>query len=367
MTSASISFDKRVTPAGRRLLAQCLFLMLVIALGLNIPLAGLNSEFVVEQAQSERSGMHRLSIFALAASPLLSVLLLLELAKLIFPRLETWRISNERNALGLHVLVMLLVTGVAAMSGYGLVYSFQVANITNISDGYAIAGIASYVGATIAMIWFAGRIRLVEITGALWLLLAIFYLPDFGRELLVLIEYSRMGAISSWQGLLYCALLLAGILVLVAINRTIELSARNDVTEKSFLLSALLWPPFLAAFIASYLVAVPYVFLAELLSIYAPSFIFFIFEIIQAVLIPLILLAYYRFIRIYRPDIACQDHVRPLLLCIAGIQLALGLGLALAKIFVGFPVALSGNILIVSITVLYLIGTVLRPGKPMNA
>lgn len=349
------------------MVAQFVFLMLVIAAGMNIPLPGLNAQFVAQQAQAASSGMHSLSIFALAAVPILSALTLLEIAKLIFPRLETWRLSSEKRATGIHVFVMVLVVSLAVMNGSQLVYFFHATSRTNISEGYLIAGLGCYVGATLVMIWLADRIRLAGIASGVWLLLAIFYLSDLGTELSRLFEYTRMGMISAWQGLLYCAFLLAGILALVAINRTVELASRNDMAEKMFFLSALLWTPFLAGFIASYLVAISYAFLAEVLLIHVQSFIFILFSIIEAVLIPLIILAYYRFIRISRPDIVCKDHVRPILLCIAGIQLLLALGLGFARDLLAFPATLSGNILIVCITVLYLIGTALRPGSLAEA
>lgn len=348
--------------ARHKLLFQCLLLIAVIALGQNIPVPGLNHEVLLGHADSSSSGMQSLSIFALAASPLLSVLMLVELAKLIFPRLETWRLSSERNAGWLHMFVIMLVAGFAALSGYGLVYALRVMELgKDMSEGLAIAAIAAYVGATMVIVWLAGRVRLAGIASGLWLLLAIFYLPNVNWGLMSLFEYMRIGAVSFQGGLLYYAFVLAGIVAVVAINRTVELASRDEAVQKGFFLSALLWPPFIAGFIASYLAGILHVFLAELLSLHAPSLIFFIFPIIEAVLIPLVILAYYRFIVIFRPDIADRDHVRPILLSIAGVQIMLGLGLGLAPNFIAFPATLSGNILIVCTTVLYLIGAALRP------
>jgi len=334
--------------------------MLVMALGTNIPLPGLSGEHLSLLQDMPDAVTERLSIFSLGVLPLLSVLTLLEVAKLIVPRLEKWQFSSEDNANRMRMFAIVLMVGFSAMQGEAIIRALMAAGLTDLSLLARLAGVASYVGSTAVLIWLAGRIRLPGIESGIWLLVALFQLTNPFRSLGSYFELFRTGAVPAVEGLVLITFVLIAIVLIVIVNRVIWLSNSESEEDQSFFSSALLWTPFVAYLLGGFVFVVPFFIMPELWSSVTPRFVYLANASLQIIATPLIVFAYYRRALVSRPELARKSHVVSLLVLIAGVQVIICLGMTVLATVISFPIALSSPLLIACVTVLQLLAVSVR-------
>ncbi|MHC1551222.1 preprotein translocase subunit SecY [Phyllobacterium sp. K27] len=323
--------------------------VVVVLVGSRIPLPGIDAAALVEQlAYSSNGAMARFSIFALGIIPFFTVLAYAEIAKLVFPPLARWQAVSSGNTFRMSVVIKSIVLLLTAIQGYGILSALAAMELVDGSPRVMVAGIASFVGASVVMIWLADMVRLPNLGNGVWLLLAIPLLGALPGEFVASFELTRFGAVSVVDWLITVIAIVLAIAMIVVANRL--LSRKHGEAGPTLSLAVLLWPPFLANTLAGYLIAVPFVLLPELLS-GAPWLLNVVALALSATLIPLFVYAYHRLISIVRPDIARGD-IRSILMVVAGIQILVCAGLGMLKLATSFSFVPSGGMLIVCVTVL---------------
>jgi preprotein translocase subunit SecY len=166
MNPASCIFS-RSFPAnmGRRLFVT-LGALFIFRLGSSIPVFGLDLS-ALERFASYRGALDRVSIFALGVMPIFSVLMLLEMAKLVFPSLGLWETAKPRNAWRLQAYVFAAALVLAAFQALAVAKSLE--SVPGLVDEQGV--VATLVGATALLAWLADLATIYGMGNGFWLLL----------------------------------------------------------------------------------------------------------------------------------------------------------------------------------------------------
>lgn len=329
--------------------APIALVVIVFLVGSRIPVPGIDSAALAEQAAYSANGaMRRFSIFALGVMPLLTVLAYAEIAKLAFPSFARWQITSSRNAFRMGIAIKSIILLLTAIQGYGIMSAFIAMGLVGDSPGVTSAGVVSFVGASAVMIWLADMVRVPNAGSGIWLLLAIPLLGALPSEFAASIELTHFAAVTFMDWLIASLAIVLAVAMIVVANRL--LSGKGGEAGQPISLAVLLWPPILANTVAGYLLVIPWIFVPELLSD-APWLLNVVALAWSAILIPLFVCAYYRLIPIVRPDVVRSD-IRSNLMAVAGIQVLVCVGLGVLKQATSFSFIPSGGMLIVCVTVL---------------
>lgn len=349
MTSASM-LPAPTPPSLWHVAAPAVLALLVVALGARIPMPGL--DIAALAGQTAGGGMTRFSIFALGVFPLFTVLIHVEIARLIFPALAEWQAASGRNAARMGLVVKALALILTALQAHGLMIAFAAMGITDGSTVTAAAGIACLVGASAVLILLAERVRLPGLGSGLWPLLMLSTLGALPFDVATSVELVRGGARHATDSLFSGAFLVAAVVAVVVANALLTGGERRgEAGGDAIPLSVLLWPPFLANTVVGHLVAVEWLVFPGLFHGYA--WLLDAAVLVQsALLIPLFVHAYSRLLLRERSD-AERKGARPILLAVAGIQVFVCVGGGILD-RVLFPplVSPSGAMLIVCVTVM---------------
>lgn len=348
MSFDSLSLPKSATPLWQAV-APLVSVVIAVIVGSRIPLPGIDTSAVAEQAIDLSNGaMARFSIFALGVMPLFTVLAYAEIAKLAFPSFARWQAASSENTFRTNVVIKSSVLLLAAIQGYGVMSALAAMELMDGSLGVTSAGVMSFVGASAVMIWLADMVRVSNLGNGVWLLLAVPLLGTLPREFVTSLELTRFGAVSAMDWLIATPVILLAVWMTVVANAL--LSGKGGEAAPMLSLAVLLWPPFLASTVAGYLFIPLLIFARELFSD-APRLLNVVVLAMSAILIPLFVYAYYRLISIVRPDITRGD-IKSILMVVAGIQVLVCVGLGILKLATSFSFIPSGGMLIVCITVL---------------
>lgn len=341
----------RETPAPpRRVAASVALALAVFALGSRIPLPGLDA--VALATQMPGGAIAGVSIFALGVMPLFNALACAEIVRLAFPPLAAWQAASARNAGRMSLAVGALALVLAAMQGYGIIVAMDAAGL--VADpvaGFAAVAMACFVGSTALLAWLADRVRLPQPGHGFWLLLAIPFLAALPGQLATWAELTRLGAASFVDWLLVGLFLAAATALVVVANSLLSGRPRQGRAGYAISQAVLLWPPFLAGIVAGYVILLP--------SLLAPELALGDLRVIEAallaaiaVLIPLFVYAYARILFPRRADAAARSEAMPVLLAVAGIQVAICVGAGLMNWILYLPMSLNGGLLIALVTVM---------------
>ncbi|MBV7483229.1 hypothetical protein [Bordetella sp. BOR01] len=330
-------------------------MIIVLLVGSRIPVPGIDTAALAEQlAYSPNGAMARFSIFALGVMPLLAVFAYAEIAKLAFPSFARWQMASSKNTFRTSLVIKAIIIVLTAIQGYGVMSALSAMGLVDDAPGVTGAGVVSFVGASAVMIWLADMVRVPNLGNGIWLLLAIPLLGALPREFATSIELTRFGAATFMDWLVTSLAIILAVVMIVVANRL--LSGKDGEDGQPISLAVLLWPPILANTVAGYFFIIPMVLAPELFSD-APGLLTMAALALSAILMPLFVCAYYRLIRIVRPDIVRSD-IRAILLAVAGIQVLVCVGMGLLKQATSFSFIPSGGMLIACVTVvLALIGS----------
>lgn len=328
---------------------------IVYALGLHIPLPGIDWNAFAGQSYIVDSGMlSRVSILALGLTPLYAALGLAEIARLIaFPWLKR-RDEQDRGTLPGAAIIVVIALAVAALQAYAI--SGGLAATRLVDDhmtSFTMLTIASYVGATAITIFLSNRIGIAGLRDGFWPLYSIPILLSLPNNVIASVEMTRTGGVPSTHWLIvaaYLALSVAAVIVTAFLWRSAchETGViANDTVEPR---DILIWPPALATTVAGYVLAV-FAFIAPnaiaalqgvLLQIIALAMV--------SILIPLIVFAYVR-----RVEVKNGASIR--LAAIAGIiafiQILLLVSGALVSASIQLPVSPGAiGVIVLTITAL---------------
>lgn len=163
----------------RRLLVTAA-VFIAYRLGTQLPLPGLAPD-----ALSQLRGLahDHISILALGITPYVTVLILVELVKVLAPRLRGWELAQPRNGmmLGRIVLVLSLLAAAAQASGLALAFEDVPNLVEEPGTPFRLVCIMTLVAGSALVIWLADLITREGLGSGVWLMLAsawIARLPD---------------------------------------------------------------------------------------------------------------------------------------------------------------------------------------------
>lgn len=289
-----------------------------------------------------------LSIFALGAIPLFTILAYAEAAKLAFPPLARWQAGSVRNGRHVTLIVAVLSLMLAALQGYQLLIAIGASDMVRLDAvGFVPAALATYIACTALTIWLADGLRIEALGDGFWLLIAISFVATFPDQAIASINLLRMGAMSASQLLIVGLSLVVAIALAAFANLLLSQNGSASGVEKT---SILLWPPYLASVVAGF----AFVLLPTEMPgwpIIAPSFGEIANLALIVVLIPLLVFAYAYSFRLSRRD-EQQRWSTPVLLTVIVIQIVLCSGAALLPTLSGLPLGLFGGEFLVLATVM---------------
>ncbi|MCV9910476.1 hypothetical protein OIV19_23250 [Brucella sp. HL-2] len=117
MSFDSLSLPKSATTLWQTV-APLVPVVIVVIVGSRIPLPGIDTSAVAEQAIGlSNDAIARFSVFALGAMPLFTVLTYAEIAKLAFPSFARWQAASSENTFRTNVFIKSFVLLLAAIQG----------------------------------------------------------------------------------------------------------------------------------------------------------------------------------------------------------------------------------------------------------
>lgn len=227
-----------------RRIAVTLAALFVYRLAAAIPLPGVDTS-ALQGAAVRYASLTHMSIMALGVMPYLSALIVVEFAKMAWPRLRTWS-QIPRNASRLDTGILVGALLLAALQAHGLAVALEgMPGLVPDADlGFRIGIAISLIGATAFVIWIAGLITRHGIGSGLWILVAIPHLITLGSAMASTVEATTTGAAHPAALLLTPALLAAAVAVLTLITTSTPPLATHD---------EIVWTPILGATVGNWL------------------------------------------------------------------------------------------------------------------
>jgi preprotein translocase subunit SecY len=236
------------SPMARRLLFTA-GALLVYRLGCQIPVPGLNTEALL---RLNGLSLETVSIFALGVTPFLSALFVFEFIKLIVPPLSRWETAKPENTRRLSRYVYYVALVMAGLQARGV--ASALIEISGLIDGpeWEIPITITLVAGTILLGWFGDRITARGLGNGFWLLVITPTLVNLPAAAAGSFELLRMGSVSQ-NALAAAYLFLAVATALVVVTAvTGRATTESRVSGADF---ASVWPPLLATYITSFVVA----------------------------------------------------------------------------------------------------------------
>jgi SecY len=218
----------------------------VYRVGCWIPLPGVDvSAFAETTADGGGSGavFARASIMALGIIPLLSVMVLVEAAMLVWPQLRTWS-SNGRNRARLDTWVVVAALIFAGLQASGIAAALEDVEtfVPSPGPGFRAGIVVSLVAATAFVIWLASFITRRGVGSGFWILVAVPHVTVFTEALLA--QSSQWGSASPLPILLSIGFLALATAVFILLTRSAAPLANTE---------ELVWAPVLGLAIANWL------------------------------------------------------------------------------------------------------------------
>lgn len=238
-------------------LAVTLGALAIYRLGTHLPLAGIDQAALVNLYRGSGSALavERISVFSLGVTPIISTLLLVEVARLASSRFNDWAGATLANARLVDHYVLIGSLLLAAMQGYGIATGLEEARnlVEEPGPQFRLLVVTTLVAGTALLVWLAALISRYGLGSGVWILLLAPHLaglPSFAARLM---EAVRSGVLS--QGDLVAALVcgLIALVILAALARAVAGSGMP-------LDRTLVWPLFIAVVPTSVLVFVPWLF-----------------------------------------------------------------------------------------------------------
>jgi preprotein translocase subunit SecY len=238
-------------------LAVTLGVLAIYRLGTHLPLADVDQVALAYLYRGSGSAfaVERISVFSLGVTPIISTLMLVEVARLASSRFNDWAGATSANARRVDHYVLIGSLLVAAMQGYGIATSLEEAGNVVDEPGpqFRLMVVATLVAATALVVWLAAVISRHGIGSGVWILLLAPYLAGMPGLALPVYEAVHSGTMSVAGLVAVLAYVLIALATVAALGRTLARSAMP-------LDRTLIWPLFIATIPAGVLVLAPWFF-----------------------------------------------------------------------------------------------------------
>ena len=237
-------------------LAVTLGALAIYRLGTHLPLAGIDQAALANLFRRSGSGLavERVSIFALGVSPILSALLVVELARLASERFNDWAGATP-NARRVDHYVLIGSLLLAALQGYGMATSLERAENLVAEPGpqFQLNAVVTFVAGTALLVWLAALISRHGVGSGFWILLLAPYLASLPGLALSVYEAVHSGIMSE-------AALVAVLAYVLIAMATVAALALVLARSQMPLDRTLIWPLYIAVIPGWALVIVPWFF-----------------------------------------------------------------------------------------------------------
>jgi preprotein translocase subunit SecY len=238
-------------------LAVTLGVLAIYRLGTHLPLADVDQVALANLYRGSGSAfaVERISVFSLGVTPIISMLMLAEVARLASSRFNNWASATPANARRVDHYVLIGSLLVAAMQGYGIATSLEEAGNVVDEPGpqFRLMVVATLVAATALVVWLAAVISRQGVGSGIWILLLSPYLAGLPGLALPVYEAVHSGILSVAGLVAGLAWVLVALAMVAALGRTL---ARSAIP----LDRALIWPLFIATIPAGVLAIAPWFF-----------------------------------------------------------------------------------------------------------
>jgi preprotein translocase subunit SecY len=238
-------------------LAVTLGVLAIYRLGTHLPLAEVDQVALANLYRGSGSAfaVERISVFSLGVTPIISMLMLVEVARLASSRFNNWTGATPANARRVDHYVLIGSLLVAAMQGYGIATGLEEA--ANVVDEpgpqFRLMVVATLVAATALVVWLAAVISRHGVGNGVWILLLAPYLAGLPGLALPVYEALHSGIMSVAGLVAVLAYNLIALATVAALGRTL---ARSAIP----LDRTLIWPLFIATIPAGVLAIAPWFF-----------------------------------------------------------------------------------------------------------
>jgi preprotein translocase subunit SecY len=237
-------------------LAVTLGVLAVYRLGTHLPLAGIDQAALANLYRGSGSALavERVSIFALGVLPIISALLVVEVARLASGRFNDWAGATP-NARRVDHYVLIGSLLLAAWQGYGIATALEGAKNLVHEPGpqFQLIVVATFVAGTALLVWLAALISRHGLGSGVWILLLAPYLADLPGLALSVYEVVHSGVMSVAGLVAVLAYVLISLTTVAALARTL---ARSGMP----LDRTLIWPLYIATIPAGVLLLAPWFF-----------------------------------------------------------------------------------------------------------
>jgi hypothetical protein len=218
--------------------------LIIYCLGTHLPLPGLDPEKLTQIASAE-SSLTRVSIFAIGITPLVTVLIVAELFKTLFPDARRWEQAKPRNAAVLagNLIALALVLSAIDAAGHAATLETISGLVLDPGSWFLVQSTITLVAATAVLIVLARAIDRYGIGYGVWLIYLAPALSQLPHHVATIVNaYSVINV--DLRGVLTAAYPVVAIAALVTL--LLADSSRRQVGH------ALLWPMLIGALLTSW-------------------------------------------------------------------------------------------------------------------
>ena len=238
-------------------LAVTLGALAICRLGTHLPLAGIDQAALANLYRGSGSALavERISVFSLGVTPIISTLLLVEVARLASSRFNDWAGATLANARRVDHYVLIGSLLLAAMQGYGIATGLEEARnlVDELGPEFRLMVVTTLVAATALLVWLAALISRHGLGSGVWILLLSPYLAGLPGLALPVYEAVHSGIMSVAGLVAVLAYVLIALATVAALARTL---ARSGMP----LDRTLIWPLYIATIPAGMLWLAPWFF-----------------------------------------------------------------------------------------------------------
>jgi len=220
----------------------------VYRIGSWVPLPGVDIRQLLTPEMVHSSAIPRLSIVALGVVPFLSALMLVEAAMIAVPRLRAWSTARPERRVQIDGWAFVVALAMAAYQANGIAVALEQIHglVAAPGLGFRAGVVTSLVAGSAFLLWVASLITRWGIGSGFWVLVAVPYVVEFSKALLVQASLWGPGSVATIA--LTVGFLALSVAVLAALLETGPPLA--DVGE-------LAWGPILGFAAANWLLVAP--------------------------------------------------------------------------------------------------------------
>ena len=254
----AVAVSQRMPPFSHELMPRLAVTLAALAayrLGSYLPLPGIDhmAWASLSQGGGLAAAFERISVVSLGVTPLVSALLLVEVARLLSGRFNAWADASASNARRLERYAFVGAALLAAVQAYGIAGALESVGKLVAEPGlpFRLTTVATLVAGTGVLMWLATVISRHGLGSGVWLLFLAPHLAGLPQLAIAILEILRTGAMSAAVPVAVLAYTVAAVAILVALGLALKrLGKPLDRT--------LIWPLLMSMTFVSALLAVPW-------------------------------------------------------------------------------------------------------------